>query len=517
MSRFLFASFFLVLILLVRPVAQSNREHTSTDVGRPFSNPTTVRPDPDPPLRSFTDQQRVRGKVTDIYDDSFQLLTPEGKGMFFTVDPRTSVLRKKGPLVVNPQWQTQFKTLIQSGDIVDVHYHDFGGTTHASHIQELSGWSDAGPFKLPTPSVSATPSISTNPTVPVSAPSHTPPSTYAPQPSIDNSKLRAVIPVFYATDRNRSSVTPLTYGSSRDGADRLHLGRFDVTIPRDHRMGDVERPNIWSFWTEDPARHLTFVGRSELGYGDFYSGISAVLSKSQATEKAVFVFIHGFNVSFEDAVYQTAQMAYDLSFDGAPILYSWPSVHELIDYRIDEKNNDWTVEHLRWFLEDVRAKSGAQVVHLIAHSMGNRPLVRALDAMASVPSSPNTRARLGEIVLTAPDVDAGFFSQIARRLTTRGKRMTLYASGNDVALEAAHKYDTFQRAGDTMPQVVVLPGIDTIDASLVQTGYVNHSYFRENRSVISDLYYLIRGTAASARFSIASVGAPPRSYYAFKQ
>ena len=41
--------------------------------------------------------------------------------------------------------------------------------------------------------------------------------------------------------------------------------------------------------------------------------------------KEAFVFIHGYNVAFDDAIYRTAQIAYDLSFDGPPILYSWPS------------------------------------------------------------------------------------------------------------------------------------------------------------------------------------------------
>ena len=37
------------------------------------------------------------------------------------------------------------------------------------------------------------------------------------------------------------------------------------------------------------------------------------------------VFVHGFNVNFEDAVYRTAQITYDLQFDGAPFLFSWPT------------------------------------------------------------------------------------------------------------------------------------------------------------------------------------------------
>ncbi len=35
--------------------------------------------------------------------------------------------------------------------------------------------------------------------------------------------------------------------------------------------------------------------------------------------------MHGYNTSFDNALYRTAQIAYDLDFDGATFLYSWPS------------------------------------------------------------------------------------------------------------------------------------------------------------------------------------------------
>ncbi|WP_429550866.1 alpha/beta hydrolase [Paraburkholderia sp. MM5477-R1] len=37
------------------------------------------------------------------------------------------------------------------------------------------------------------------------------------------------------------------------------------------------------------------------------------------------LFIRGFKVGFVDAARRTAQMAYDLGFDGAPVFFSWPS------------------------------------------------------------------------------------------------------------------------------------------------------------------------------------------------
>src|SRR4051812_39244271 len=67
----------------------------------------------------------------------------------------------------------------------------------------------------------------------------------APPPSEDVN-THAIVPVFYATDRNRLAYAPLAYGGEREPAKQLHLGRIDVSVPRDHHSGNVERPSIWT-------------------------------------------------------------------------------------------------------------------------------------------------------------------------------------------------------------------------------------------------------------------------------
>ena len=57
----------------------------------------------------------------------------------------------------------------------------------------------------------------------------------------------ATIKVFYATDRavaGSDSRGP-TYGGDPDATDQVHYGEVSVSIPRDHRMGELEGPSIW--------------------------------------------------------------------------------------------------------------------------------------------------------------------------------------------------------------------------------------------------------------------------------
>ena len=326
----------------------------------------------------------------------------------------------------------------------------------------------------------------------------------------------AIIPVFYATDRNRVSYSPLAYGGDREPARRLHLGRIDVSIPIDHHeTGNIERPDVWTLWREDPNRHFIIVKAMEQSYSDYYADVRRIVAKSRRKEG--FVFVHGFNVTFESAVYRTAQIAYDLGFEGAPILYSWPSRGVATGYPVDANNSDWTVDRLHWFLEDLSARSGAEVIHLIAHSRGNWPLMNALHTIAMEPRSPTERRpRFNQIVLTAPDVDADTFKVLARDFRALADRTTLYASANDEALRLSKRYQGYQRAGDVEPEIVLCDGVDSIDVSAVDTTFLGHSYYGDNTSVISDIKRLLQtGFAPDRRCGIAAVTRAAVKYWTF--
>jgi esterase/lipase superfamily enzyme len=342
------------------------------------------------------------------------------------------------------------------------------------------------------------------------APAPPPPPPQLPQ---TDDTTHAIVPVFYATDRNRVTYTPLSYGGEREPTKKLHLGRIDVSVPRDHQPGQLERPNIWTLWREDPDKHFVLVKAAEQSYDEFYQQLRTVVGKS--ARKEAFVFVHGYNVPFDAAVYRTAQIAYDLAFDGAPILYSWPSVGDAARYFVDANNSEWTIDHLHWFLEDVAARTGANYIHVVAHSRGNWPLMQALKTIATEPSN-IPRPHFRQIILTAPDVDADTFRLLATTIQTIGERTTLYASANDKALALSKQFQGYQRAGDVRPDIVLVSGIDSIDVSAVDTSLLGHSYVGDNASVISDIARLLRtGWSPARRCGLQSVPNGTASYWTF--
>lgn len=325
-----------------------------------------------------------------------------------------------------------------------------------------------------------------------------------------------VVEVYFATDRKAtgSEKPAKRYGSGR-GDGSLEYGVCEVSIPEDHRIGALEGPSWRRFELRaDPEKHVVLLDVTSAPKDRFFAELSASLRRSPRNQ--ILLFLHGFNVSFEDAARRTAQMAYDLELEGAPVFYSWPSKGALAAYAQDEATVEWTVPHLRGFLEDLASRSGAEAIHLIAHSMGNRALTRALEQLAAVMADRDA-PRFTEVVLTAPDIDAGVFLQTAAVFRRAAGRVTLYASEKDKALLASHKFHGYPRAGDGGANIVVLPGVvDTIDASAVDTNLIGHFYYGDNRSVLSDVFYLLRdGKPASERFGLKPRSCAAGAYWAF--
>jgi len=70
--------------------------------------------------------------------------------------------------------------------------------------------------------------------------------------------------------------------------------------------------------------------------------------------------------------------------------------------------------------------------------------------------------------------------------------------------------------GDLQGGITIVSGMDTIDASKVDTSLIGHSYFADNRSVIADLFSLIRRDAAPTnRFGMRTMWTNGRKYWMF--
>ncbi len=274
----------------------------------------------------------------------------------------------------------------------------------------------------------------------------------------------------------------------------LNYGACRISVPKaeNRSAGELNRPlSVWVLQApENPEKHFVLQQVSEHKDKDeFYASLSDQLARS--ADGTSLLFIHGYNVSFEDALFRTAQLAVDLKFRGAPISFSWPSYADPVKYTFDEQNAEVSIPALREFLEDLVSRSGAKRIHIVAHSMGNRVLAGALRAMSPEARIKN-KAMFREIVLAAPDIDSRVFqSQVLPHIQDNTQHCTLYASSRDRALMLSRYFHNYQRLGETEPQLIVASGMDTIDASLVDTSLLGHSYIGDVQSIVTDLHELV--------------------------
>lgn len=282
-----------------------------------------------------------------------------------------------------------------------------------------------------------------------------------------------LVEVLYATHR-RPTGSRVPSGYFGSDAAPLNFGKVVVSVPRDRRVGELPTPNAWAFeFKADPKRHfiLKKVERIDTRAGF----LGAVQSRVAASaRKEVLVFIHGYNQSFEIAAERTAQLAVDLNLDGAPIFYSWPSQASLLGYGADAQSatDPVRLNDLANLLADIAKRTGAQRVNVVAHSMGNRYLVRALDALASR----GDRQLFNEVVFAAADVGVDEFKLRWPRVRLTARRMTAYASDGDKALRASALLNGVARVGQAS-HPLLLPGLQTIDTTAASGGLLGHDDF----------------------------------------
>ena len=269
----------------------------------------------------------------------------------------------------------------------------------------------------------------------------------------------------------------------------LQLGISEVSLPANRNKGELPTPSIFKLeFSEQADRHVSIQRIDRMDPDEFFTGIDAVLAQEKSN--SAMVFIHGYNVAFDDAMRRTAQIAADVKLQGPPILYSWPSSGKLLSYSQDESNVAWSVTHLERFLLDLRQRTGIKKLHLVAHSMGNRALMGALERIAL--RLPDKQPLFAQVVMAAPDVDTDdFLKRYASSVAACATRATLYASSGDRALLASMKIHGYRRLGLTSsPQPTVL-GIDVIDVSPIDTSLLGHSYYGSHPLMIQELRELI--------------------------
>ena len=313
----------------------------------------------------------------------------------------------------------------------------------------------------------------------------------APPPFAEDETHRDV-GIYLATNRTRAAAPdpddPASLFTDQNGP--LTWGVATISIPRDHRMGNLESQG-WLAQviglSPDPERHVILQEMTPLPFAEAMDRLARDLG---TTDNSILMYVHGFNTSLDKAARRTGQLAYDLTWQGPTLLFAWPSMGSGIRYFHDSTMADRSVPALEQVFRDLAAQEPDRII-VISHSMGTRITSAAIANL--IRDRDPALARISTVVLAAPDIDEQVFrDQIAPRfLEVTRPHITLYASAEDEALKISKRANGFPRIGDTTNGVPVIAGIDVIDASGVTSDFFNHTYFGDNATILSDIYDMI--------------------------
>jgi esterase/lipase superfamily enzyme len=318
-------------------------------------------------------------------------------------------------------------------------------------------------------------------------------------------------PVWFGTDRCPVDSTDPSKGFSADRDTSVHFGTCQVAIPKSHKFGSVGSSwwKRFKTWSDD---RLTMKNLSILQEAEFWKSARQTLAEWDVGERMAFVFIHGFNVSFSEAAIRSAQMAFDLKVPGIAAFFSWPSKGKfgVLNYTADEASIEASEAHISDFLTNFAEKTDAGRIDVVAHSMGNRGLLRAMQRIVHRASTISKKP-FRHIVFTAPDVDSSVFRDLAGVHKQLADNTTLYLSSKDRALASSGLVHDAPRAG-FVPPVTLVDGIDVIEVANADLTLLGHGYYGAAEGVLYDMReLLVYGTEPSKRARLSEAHEPSHS------
>ncbi len=318
-----------------------------------------------------------------------------------------------------------------------------------------------------------------------------------------------MVTVYFVTNRRpnkKANPTDFTGEFSEGGPANLRYGIAEVG---GDGLDDIDLQLAPEKLVKDEAR-ATLAGNTKLGSADI---MSAVRRKMAKHGRATVVFIHGYNVSFREAVKSAAQLKQNLKGHAGGkgvnvVLFSWPSDGKMTPFLAYASDRHDAAAagpaFARGFLKladflrgATREEECAESIHLVAHSMGNYVLRHAVQEVAN--QSPGRPPRVfDQVFLMAADEDDDAFEHEYKLLPLPrlSQRVNVYFNNEDRAMLISDKTKgNPDRLGDNGPAVPRgVPGkVTLIDCTPVVSGLVEHSYFIDSPRVVQDMLAVLDG------------------------
>ena len=204
----------------------------------------------------------------------------------------------------------------------------------------------------------------------------------------------------------------------------------------------------------------------------------------------VLIFVHGFNTTYEEAVFRFAQIAHDTTASAAPILFTWPSNGSIFNYLYDRESANYSRSALERIIEAAADDKRVHNITIMAHSMGSWLTMEALRQTAI--RRGKLPAKIRNVILASPDLDVDVFDQQLDEIDTTRTKLTIFASTDDRALQVSRRLaGGVQRLGaidisrEPFRSKIESQDVDVIDLTALKAGSaLNHTKFAESPKIV---------------------------------
>ncbi|WNJ88963.1 alpha/beta hydrolase [Bosea sp. 685] len=289
--------------------------------------------------------------------------------------------------------------------------------------------------------------------------------------------------IFVATTR-ASSDLPEYFNGERGLA--LAFAKLDITVPRTHKAGELELPDAGA--AADPAKHFAVVEVDRLDLPPVVAEVRREIMRRPASERDVLVFVHGYNTNFADAAYRFAQIVHDSGFKGVPVLFTWPSRGQLLQYPYDRESAFYSRDFLETNLRAISREIGTTRIDILAHSMGTFLTLEAV-RQAAIRGDGSFGGKLRDIILAAPDVDLDVFKTQMRQIK---RPVTVFVSADDRALAFSRRFagDKTRLGAISSKDTEIVAELEKLGARIIDISDIstsdslNHAKFAASPKVV---------------------------------
>jgi esterase/lipase superfamily enzyme len=320
--------------------------------------------------------------------------------------------------------------------------------------------------------------------------------------SVEGSKS---VSILTATTRMRSEEQRAAFSNGR--AHTVNYEQYTISLPPRHVSGQIEWP---SETPGNPQKDFVVSGERPLDQAGFPSAIARQLRSKNNGGGDVLVFVHGYNTNYQEAVFRMAQLTADGDFDGASVLFAWPSRGTLEGYLADRESSTYSRDYLEQVLNEIARVPNVRSINLVAHSMGNWLAVETLRQAKLRGQSPFI-AKLGNVVLLSPDIDIDVFGTELDVIGKLKHPIIIALARNDLALAASqHIAGDVARAGNVLidnpraQAAIERYDLKVVDLSQVNDGdFLGHNKFMQ---ALPQLVHIVQNENAAGDVSASAPG-----------